>query len=150
MFSKVVFSLGNGRRVSFWKDIWCGEEAFCDAFPSMYALASNKEAFVADMWEHSREEGGWSPCFTRRFNDWELDEVHGFFQTIQRMRVLPRQDDILVFREAKDGRYSVKLLYRALDRLIVVLFPFCLIWNAGVPTRVSFFAWEASWSTALT
>ena len=67
-----------------------GEEAFCDAFPSLYALASNKEAFVVDMWEHSREEGGWSPCFTGPFNDWELDKVHSFFQTIQRMRVFPR------------------------------------------------------------
>ena len=34
---------------------------------------------MADMWEYSREERGWSPDFTRTFNDWELDEVHGFF-----------------------------------------------------------------------
>ena len=45
LFSNVVFSLGKDRRVSFWKDIWCGEEAFCDAFPSLYALASKQRGF---------------------------------------------------------------------------------------------------------
>ena len=46
---------------------------------------------------------------------------------------------MLFLQEAKDGRYSVKLLYRALDRPTTVLFPFCLIWNAWVPTKVGFF-----------
>ena len=90
MFSNVVFSLGNGKRVCFWKDIWCGNEAFCNSFPSLFALTSNKEAFVADLWEYAREEGGWLPCFSKPFNDWELDEVHSFLQAIQRKRVLPR------------------------------------------------------------
>ena len=65
LFSNVVLSLGNGRRVRFWKDIWCREEAF----PSLFALASNKEALVVDLWEYLREDGGWSPCFTKPFND---------------------------------------------------------------------------------
>ena len=30
--SHVVFSIGNGRRICFWKDIWCIEEALCDSF----------------------------------------------------------------------------------------------------------------------
>ena len=61
----------------FLKDILCGEEAFCNTFPLLFELASNKEAFVADLWEYSREEGDWSPCFTRPFNDWELDALLG-------------------------------------------------------------------------
>ena len=44
-----------------------------------------------------------------------------------------------LLREAKGGRYSVKLLCRALDRPTTVLFPFHLIWNAWVPTKVGFF-----------
>ena len=31
----LVFSLGDGRRVSFWNDVWCGGEAFCNAFPTL-------------------------------------------------------------------------------------------------------------------
>ena len=50
--------MGNGRRLRFWKDVWCGKEALCDSFPSLYALAANKEALVVDLWDSSREEGG--------------------------------------------------------------------------------------------
>ena len=41
--NNIVFSVGNGRRVRFWKDSWCGDEAFCNSFPSLYALAVSKE-----------------------------------------------------------------------------------------------------------
>ena len=52
-----TFSLGNGRRISFWKDVWCGEEALCSLFPSMFFLAVQKDAMVADLWNWVREEG---------------------------------------------------------------------------------------------
>ena len=64
VFSQDVFSLRNGRRLRFWLDAWCGEDAFCNSFPSLFALAPNKEALVAEMWESSREEGACSPSFT--------------------------------------------------------------------------------------
>ena len=31
--SKVAFVVGNGRRVRFWLDRWCGDEQLRDAFP---------------------------------------------------------------------------------------------------------------------
>ena len=53
-FPNAIFSLGNGRMVRFWKNIWCGKEALCDAFPSLFTLATDNEAMVADLWECSR------------------------------------------------------------------------------------------------
>ena len=58
IFPLAVFSLGNGRRLLFWKDVWCEEEVLYVSFPSLYALADNKEALVAELWDSSREEGG--------------------------------------------------------------------------------------------
>ena len=49
--------LRNGRRLSFYKDAWSGEETFSISYPSLFALAANKEAFVAYVWESSREGG---------------------------------------------------------------------------------------------
>ena len=63
------FSLGNGRRLGFWKDSWCGEIALCNTFPTLFNLAAHKEAKVADVWDSSREERGWSLVFLRPFND---------------------------------------------------------------------------------
>ena len=81
-----TFSLGDGRRISFWKNVWCGEEALCSLFPSMFILAMQKDAMVADLWNCFREEGGWSPTFLRSFNDWEMEEVEIFFSSIRKKK----------------------------------------------------------------
>ena len=48
----------NGKRVKFWRDIWCNGVVLCDTFPSLYVLAlSKKEAWVAEVWNFSGEEG---------------------------------------------------------------------------------------------
>ena len=39
------------------------------SFPSLFSLAFNKEAMVADVWDPVGEEGGRSPHFSRSFND---------------------------------------------------------------------------------
>ena len=33
IFPTVVFSLGNGQRLHFWKDAWCGERPFVTLSP---------------------------------------------------------------------------------------------------------------------
>ncbi|RVW42419.1 hypothetical protein CK203_070905 [Vitis vinifera] len=73
--NKVVFSVGNCRSVKFWKDNWCGNLALCNSFPSLYAFASSKEAWVVEFWDPSGEEGVWSPRFSRPFNDWEVERL---------------------------------------------------------------------------
>ena len=64
-----ISSLGNGRRLGFWKDPWCNETVLCNEFPTLFNLVVHKDARVVDVWDSSREEGGWSPFFLRPFND---------------------------------------------------------------------------------
>ena len=119
----LVFSLGYGKRLRFWKDAWSGEEALSISYPSLFALAANKEASVADVWEPSKEGGGCTPCFVRPFNDWEVKEIQNLLQAIQDKRILPSQDDLMLMREARDGCFSVKLLYKVLVRSNSIVFP---------------------------
>ena len=95
-------------------------------------------------------EMGWSPHFSRALNDWEVEEVHTFLSLIQAKRVLPFQEDMLLMKGAKDGCFSMKLFYSILATPRAFIFPFRLVWNPWVPTKVSFFAWEASWGRILT
>ena len=46
--TKVSFCVANGRRVKFWKGRWCGNDLLCESFPSLFALASSKEVWVAE------------------------------------------------------------------------------------------------------
>ena len=49
--NRVGFRVGNGRRVRFWQKRWCGEEQLAVAFPKLFSIATNKEAWADQMWE---------------------------------------------------------------------------------------------------
>lgn len=51
-----MFSVGNGRRIHFWKDL-VREMTLSSSFPSLFAAAAHKEVSVADLCDSSREEG---------------------------------------------------------------------------------------------
>ena len=62
---QIYFCVGNGRRVRFWKDRWCGDSLLCESFPSLFALSTEKEAWVADV-RDPLAEGSWgvgTPAF---------------------------------------------------------------------------------------
>nr|CAN66499.1 hypothetical protein VITISV_010636 [Vitis vinifera] len=115
------------------------------SFPSLYAFASYKEAWLVELWDHLGEEGVWSPSFSRPFNDWEVEEVERLLLTIRGRRLNPLLEDRMLWKETKDGIFSVKSLYSTLASRRVVQFPNSISWSPCVPTKVCFFAWEASW-----
>jgi hypothetical protein len=39
---------GDGSRISFWGEAWCGNVPLLEVYPGLYSLASNKEASIAD------------------------------------------------------------------------------------------------------
>jgi hypothetical protein len=39
---------GDGSRISFWGEVWCGSVPLLEVFPGLCNLASNKEASIAD------------------------------------------------------------------------------------------------------
>ena len=81
------FIFGDGNKIRFWEDSWCGEGPLCEPYPALFALADSKEALVADVWDTSRGKGAWNLSFVRSFNDWELDTVQHFICLINSMKV---------------------------------------------------------------
>ncbi|RVW86697.1 hypothetical protein CK203_039843 [Vitis vinifera] len=41
---KISYVVGNGRRIRFWRDIWCGDTPLRTSFPSLFAIATSKDA----------------------------------------------------------------------------------------------------------
>ena len=72
----MVYYVGNGRRVRFWKDKRCGDDPLCISFPSLFVISLAKEAWVEDVWSHSGG-GEWAPRFSKQLNHWELGSVRG-------------------------------------------------------------------------
>ncbi|RVW15132.1 hypothetical protein CK203_083333 [Vitis vinifera] len=50
------FIIGDGTRVKFWKDLWCGNQSLEEAFPILFNLSVNKEGWVAEAWEEDEGE----------------------------------------------------------------------------------------------
>ena len=76
--------MGNGQRVGFWKDKWCEDELLYVSFPSLFALALIVEG------------GGWVPCFSRSFNDWEVESVERFLLKLQAKMVYRDEEDMVI------------------------------------------------------
>ena len=152
MGSRILFLVGNGRRVRFWRDRWYGDSPLCVSFPSLFALSVDKEAWVADIWDSLAEEGwgGWNPYFSRAFNDWEVEAAKRFLEWLHGKRVQGDVDDMVLWTETKSGNFLVKSLYLVLEEGCPSLFPSSYIWNVWVQPKISLFAWEAMWSKALT
>ena len=130
--SRLSFMVGNGRRMRFWKDNWCGALPFCVYFPSLFALAVSKDAWVNDVWSSTNGGGSWSPDFSRPFNDWEVDEVDRFLLSLNRKSVQRDEEDRVLWKETKCGKFSVTSLYKALEPSSTISFPSNIIWKSCV------------------
>ena len=138
-FQNSAFALRDGRRINFWKDVWCGGEALCAMFPSLYNLALNKEARVADIWESGNGAGCWSPTFLRSLNDWEIEEMARFLQILHDQNFRPTGEDMLLLKEVKAKSFSVKAMYKGYDISPAFDFPYLSIWNSAVPPKIGIF-----------
>ena len=150
LIQNTSLALGNGRRISFWNDVWCGEEALSLMFPNLFRLTAQKNARMADLWDWDSGDGGWNPIFLRSFNDWEMEDVDRLLQVLYRKQIRPLMEDKILFKGSKNDAFSVQSMYRVLDCSPQVAFPFRTIWNPVIPPRMGFFALEASWGKVLT
>ena len=97
--------------------MWYRDEALCSIYPSLFNLALNKEATIADMWDNGRGEGCWSLTFLRPLNDWEIEEVGRFLQTLCNQNFSPSSEDKLFLKGVKEKGFLVKIMYKGLDPL---------------------------------
>ncbi|KAL6339852.1 hypothetical protein AAG906_034940 [Vitis piasezkii] len=79
-----------------------GVEPLCISFPSLFALAISKDAWVADVWNFEGKRGGWAPCFSRSFNDWEAERVKHLLLKIQTKRAYRDEKDRMIWMALSD------------------------------------------------
>ena len=68
-WTNIEFKVGNGTRVKFWTDHWCGNAALSQSFPQLFALMVHRDATVNEVWDSSLIQEGWNLRFSRDFND---------------------------------------------------------------------------------
>ena len=107
-------------------------------------------AKVAEVWEALGDEGGWNPGFARHFNDWEMDVVQDFIETIQNKKIRSLVKDRFLWKNTIGGLFSVKFCFDVLEGDNQFSAPARIFWNSSVPTKMGFSAWEVWWDKVLT
>ncbi|RVW26531.1 hypothetical protein CK203_103819 [Vitis vinifera] len=122
---------------------WCGNEALSQTFLQLFALAAQRNASVNEMWDSSLGQGGWNIRLSRNSNDWELDALGELFHMLRDLRISPEEDS-LIWKGGGHGVFQIRDAYKLLTVPSAITFPKKSIWVDKVPTKVAFFAWEAT------
>ena len=142
--------VGEGTRIKFWKDVWCGEVALKDSFPLAFRVASDQEAAVADLMTLSGDQVQWNVTFTRAAQNWEKDKFEAFFRLLYSKKPNGLQVDKLWWIPAGKGIFSVRSFYKALTAPPNPQFPWKRLWRNKAPPKALFFTWTAALGKILT
>jgi hypothetical protein len=146
----VRYEIGNGSKVLFWHDVWCGEIPLKILFPDLFLIARRKDAWVEEIMQRQNGTILWNIMFSRSVHDWEVEAVSRFFGMLYTLKVSSEGEDKLCWVPARKKSFEVKSYYKLLSSPIQSSFPWKSIWKVNVPSRVAFFVWTATLGKSLT
>ncbi|RVW86004.1 putative ribonuclease H protein [Vitis vinifera] len=148
-WENMVFKVGKGNRIRFWTELWCGNNVLSQGFPDLFSMAAHRNITVEECWDQNLGQGGWNLRLIRDFNDWELGLVGNLLVELRDYRVNLEEDSV-IWKKGEDGLFKVKKVYSVLANTEGADFPHSNVWVDKVPTKIAFFAWEATWGKVLT
>ncbi|KAG2705579.1 hypothetical protein I3760_05G061600 [Carya illinoinensis] len=119
----VKFKVRDGSRIYFWHNIWCGESALKNVFPSLFQIARQQDATVADSIYFLNNSIQWNVDFVRNVNDWEVNVFSYYFSRIYELKILQGREDRLMWIHEGNSRFSVHSYYNALICQVYVITP---------------------------
>ncbi|KAG2687140.1 hypothetical protein I3760_09G038400 [Carya illinoinensis] len=112
----VKLRVGTGSRIKFWRDVWCASRALKDLYPTLFQLARDKEASMAEVMEIEGGQFLWNINFSRAAQDWELSIFEDFYSLIYSIRPNSQQEDVLRWSLTDKGIFSVRSFYKTLTQ----------------------------------
>ncbi|XP_071741292.1 uncharacterized mitochondrial protein AtMg00310-like [Rutidosis leptorrhynchoides] len=130
--------IGNGTKVRFWHDLWCGNTTLFSRFNRLYHLDLCKDDMVANKWV----DGHWQWTWTREYlgtrNEQLLCSLQNDIDNIQ----LSDRIDSWSCSISNDGLYTVKDARLVIDRKILPVLDTNTIWFKFLPNKVNIFLWR--------
>jgi hypothetical protein len=72
--------VGDGTRIRFWHDPWCGDTVLKVAFPILFGIARSKDTSIAANVELLDGSTQWNVRFTREVHDWDVAVFASFLK----------------------------------------------------------------------
>ncbi|KAF3662156.1 putative cytosolic iron-sulfur protein assembly protein Ciao1-like [Capsicum annuum] len=94
VLSRLSFKVGNGQKVSFWKDKWIDQSPLKQLYPDIHILSLQQQATVSEMWTGQ----GWNFQLRRNLNDWEMDRIGVFYNTMESFNNRTGEENTIVWK----------------------------------------------------
>ncbi|GKV09906.1 hypothetical protein SLEP1_g21339 [Rubroshorea leprosula] len=135
--------IGDGAKVSFWRQVWVGSHSLEVMFPRLSYLSTDRQSTVQQMGEWIGGSWRWRLKWRRRLSTREQDQETQLRSTIQNVQVRKDADDRWWWRYEKDGEYTVKSAYKMLTTTEEGDEIKCLkrCWNLTIPLKICAFNW---------
>ena len=78
----ILYEIGDGSRVKFWYDRWCGETPLAVSYPELFRICQDKEVSVAELKKFHNGVLHWDISFLRDVNNWEVEAYSSSIVTI--------------------------------------------------------------------
>uniref|UniRef100_A0A7N2LVS0 Reverse transcriptase zinc-binding domain-containing protein n=1 Tax=Quercus lobata TaxID=97700 RepID=A0A7N2LVS0_QUELO len=146
----ILYDIGDGSRVKFWQDRWCGGTSLAVRYPDLFKFCRNKDASVAELMLSANGVLFWDVRFIRSVHARDLAAMSDFMATIYGSHIRGRGEDKMCWIPNKVKGFLVSDYYRILAGTASFGFPWKRIWKLKIPSRVAFFVWTAALGKCLT
>ena len=110
----ISYTVGDGSRLRFWHDVWCGDLPLRSQFPSLFQFARLPEARVADLCHFQVSNCVWDIAFIRSVQNWELELVDSFMTLLYSSTIRKGVADSLCWTPSSRGLFEVRSFYSVL------------------------------------
>ena len=104
----IMYDIGDGSRVKFWKDHWCGETSLAVNYPELFRFFRDKEASMVELMKSTNGVLFWDVSFFRGVRTRELEAMSGFMDTIYGSSVRGFGKDKMCWKLDIDKGFMVK------------------------------------------
>ena len=143
-FKLSAFVLGEGTKISFWKDNWCAAEPLAEKFPNLFSLSLNKDVYVAECWCTATHS--WNLGLRRNMFDNEIANVASILE-ILRSWAPSDGIDSLKWTPNVNGNFTTKSTFlNVTKRSPSIAVPLIRhIWKNKIPKKMKFFLWPLAY-----
>ena len=146
----ILYDIGDGSRVKFWEDRWCGETSLTVRYPDLFRFCRNKDASVVELMKSSNGVLFWDVRFFRGVHARELEAMSDFMETIYGSPIRGLGEDKMCWIPSRDKGFMVSDYYRILVGNTIYSFPWKSIWKQKIPSKIAFFVWTVALGKCLT
>ena len=130
----ILYDIGDGSRVKFWQDHWCGETSLVVSCPELFRVCRDKEVIVVDLMKLDNGVLFWDVSFFRGVHNRELEALAGFMDTIYGASVKGFGEDKMCWKLNIEKGFLVKDYYSLLVGSNDYCFPWKSIWKQKIPS----------------